>query len=100
VPLISCARFLSVWLAYCFPLLLVGWDLLLSLAQTRLIVAAPWLAASYPSFHSRLLSSLSLLLSVLPCLGSFLFSWALGFPKAVFLPTLPLLLLFFLALPG
>jgi hypothetical protein len=64
------------------------------------IFVVPWSDVFSPSSPSRFLSSLVLHLSMLDFLGPFLVTWALGFPKVVFPPALPLLLLFFLALPG
>jgi hypothetical protein len=100
VPLISCMHLLSMWLASCFPLVPMCWDLLLSLAWARPVVAAPRPDVYSPSSPSGPLFYLALCLSVLSCLGPFLVYWALGFSEAAFLPALPLLLLFFFILPG
>jgi hypothetical protein len=78
----------------------MGWDLLRSLLQARLVVSTPWPTTSYLSSRSRSLSSLALHLSVLFFPGPFFISWELRFPLAGFLPTLPLLLLFFLEILG
>jgi hypothetical protein len=77
-----------------------GWDLLQSPTQAQPVVASPWPVTSYPSSYYGSLCLLALRLSVLFFPGPFFISWALGFSLAVFLPALPLLILFFLAISG
>jgi hypothetical protein len=83
-----------------FPLGSCELGLVWSLALPQPIFVVLWLVAYSPFSPSGSLSSMCLRLFVLFLSGPSFISWALGFFEAVFLPSLPLLLLFFLASPG